>query len=58
MLVAGIVPINEVYRALKCMKVCQHKRRDQIAAVNQQFSAFPVGTTDSTLQIGDMVVAV
>ena len=58
MLVASVVAINQMHSAMKCMEIFQHKRRDQVTAVNKQFCAFPVGKTDGPLQVGDMVVAV
>lgn len=57
-LVAGIVPVDEMYRALKAVEVFEHEGRDQVAAVEHNFCAFTVGQMHSPVQVGYMIMTV
>jgi hypothetical protein len=57
-LVADVVAVDKVNRALEGMKIGQHEGRDQISAVEQQFGTMVIGQLDGPMQVGNVVVTI
>lgn len=57
-LIANVVAVDEMHRAVKSVKVVQHERGNQVTAVEEQFCVDLVGTLHSMIQIGYLIVAV
>ena len=58
MLVATVVAVNEMDLTVKMIEIRQHKRRNEIAAVYQQFRALLIGQRDRTSEMGDVIVGI
>jgi len=58
MLVADIVAVNKMNRALKSVQIGQHEGRNQIPAVQQQFRPMLIGHLNSPVQVGNVIMTV
>ena len=58
MLVPGIVPVNQMRLTVECFKVGQHERRNEIAAMDQQFGPFLIGSENSPPEMRDVVMTI